>query len=286
MLIHDTTLRQLDITAEQKTQSILLVGEQGSGKSFAARYVIAKLLGVSPEKVADHPYVLAVKPLDGKSVKIDQIREIKHFLRLSVPGVKRQINRCILIEAAETMSVESQNAALKLIEEPTEDTAVIILAPREQDVLPTIRSRCQIVSIRPIPESMALKYASERGFDTKIARKQYMLSGGLVGLYLALLSNDQDHPLLAAIQEAKAILSGAPFDRIVAVEHYSKDKEALQHLLFALDRIAESGLRSSAQSGSVQDRWREILQSLETADKQLAVNVNTKLVVTNLMLAL
>lgn len=285
MLIHERTSRQVSSAITQKTQSILITGEAGAGKSFIADYVIAQILQIDQAAVEKHPYILRISAVDGKSVKIDQIREIKQFLKLSVPGASG-IVRFVIIESAETMSIEAQNAALKVIEEPPKDTMLLLLAPREQGLLSTIQSRCQTVVVLPVDKDTALDFAKSVKVTDAEAQKQYALSGGLAGLYIALLNNTADHPLVKAIDSAKKLLGSTQFERLVLVDSYSKDKEELARLLFALDRIAEAGLRQAAAKGGIITRWQTILTSVEDAEKKLAANVSAKLVLTNLMLVL
>ncbi|MEI9914152.1 MAG: hypothetical protein WDN66_04200 [Candidatus Saccharibacteria bacterium] len=54
---------------------------------------------------------------DLKSISIDEVRAINDFLMLKVP-VKRTINRIVIIEKAERLTLEAQNALLKNLEEP------------------------------------------------------------------------------------------------------------------------------------------------------------------------
>ncbi|HVT03077.1 MAG TPA: hypothetical protein VHL58_06825 [Thermoanaerobaculia bacterium] len=98
-----------------------------------------------------HPdvHMLAVND-DRKMISIDQVREL-----VGQASMRPYEGRCkvFLIESAETMSPAAANSLLKTLEEPTSDT-LFILSTRSADLLlPTIRSRCQIVSLRPIDSS-------------------------------------------------------------------------------------------------------------------------------------
>ncbi|MGE5584528.1 MAG: ATP-binding protein [Bacillota bacterium] len=98
--------------------------------------------------VADgnHPDVRIVSP-DGLSVKIDQIREIKKEMSLK----PRQDGgfRVTIIEGAEKMTVEAQNSFLKLLEEPPDRAVFVLVCQNPSGLLPTVRSRCQMVRVRP-----------------------------------------------------------------------------------------------------------------------------------------
>ncbi len=94
-----------------------------------------------------HPDIQIVSPAkDRKWISIEQIRGVvndagfKPYER----GVK-----VFIIEPADLMSPPAANSLLKTLEEPTEDTAFILLTSSADLLLPTIKSRCQIIHIRP-----------------------------------------------------------------------------------------------------------------------------------------
>lgn len=72
---------------------------------------------------------------------IDQIRSLKHFL--SQKPFAHQ-NKIAVIENAQNLNLESQNALLKTLEEPGENNYIILTAPNTSSLLPTIISRCHI----------------------------------------------------------------------------------------------------------------------------------------------
>lgn len=97
----------------------------------------------------NHPDVHFVSP-DGKSIKIQQIRDLKEeFSYLGVES-KRKI---YIIEQADRMTTQAANSLLKIMEEPSDGTLIILLTEQVQQFLPTIVSRCQIVSFRPLKAS-------------------------------------------------------------------------------------------------------------------------------------
>ncbi|MEW6106038.1 MAG: hypothetical protein AB1563_06705, partial [Bacillota bacterium] len=79
-------------------------------------------------------------------VKIDQIRELKR--EMSMRPRRDGGFRVTIIEGAEKMTVEAQNSFLKLLEEPPERTVFILVCQNPSGLLPTVRSRCQLVRVR------------------------------------------------------------------------------------------------------------------------------------------
>ncbi len=95
--------------------------------------------------VGDHPDLVMVVP-DGKQIKIDQIREVSEYARLKPTG-RRKV---ILIDDAQTMNPQAQNALLKTLEEPPPDTTFILITSDGGKLLPTIRSRCFVCEFKPL----------------------------------------------------------------------------------------------------------------------------------------
>jgi DNA polymerase-3 subunit delta' len=92
----------------------------------------------------NHPDMEWIKPeKNGGSIKIDQIRELQQAAYLTP---QRTPYRLIAIEAADRMNTASANALLKILEEPAPHTIFILMAQQLSTVLPTVLSRCQIVT--------------------------------------------------------------------------------------------------------------------------------------------
>ena len=77
------------------------------------------------------------------TIKIGQIRELKH--QLTFPPLEAKV-RVIVLEDIHTMRREAANSLLKTLEEPAPGNLLILTADLAGDVLPTILSRCQIIS--------------------------------------------------------------------------------------------------------------------------------------------
>lgn len=79
----------------------------------------------------------------GGQIKIDQIREVIHFMQQTA---KQGGARVVIIEPVEAMNDAAQNALLKTLEEPGAGAQFLLISHRPQGVLPTITSRCQRLS--------------------------------------------------------------------------------------------------------------------------------------------
>jgi DNA polymerase-3 subunit delta' len=130
----------------------------------------------------NHPDVIIVKPT-GALIKIDQVRSLRRHLRFAPLEGKRRV---IIINDGQTMKAEASNALLKLLEEPPNDTHIILTAPEITDLLPTIVSRCQHIPFRPIPPTeIADALVARKGLDRDAANTLSLLAAGSLGRALA-----------------------------------------------------------------------------------------------------
>lgn len=93
---------------------------------------------------------------------------------ISVDNIRQQINgdiaikpysgtyKIYIIDEAEKMNVQAQNALLKTLEEPPEYAVILLLSTRAEAMLPTILSRCVTLNTRPVSEDLIKKYLMQR----------------------------------------------------------------------------------------------------------------------------
>jgi len=148
--------------------ALLLTGECGVGKRAWADAVAGLLLCASPvnkdigEPVAcgqcrqcqlvaasSHPDVRVYSPEKSRMIKVDQVRSLSAFA-VSSPQVSAR--KIAIIDRADQLNINSANALLKTLEEPVPDFVLLLLQESGRPVLPTIRSRCQVLTI-PVPSA-------------------------------------------------------------------------------------------------------------------------------------
>ena len=201
LLLHPSTQQQTSAFLDEPSHALILVGPAGSGKLSLALQLSGQLLGIDTSAVSDYAYVKIIRPLEGKAIGIEAVRELEHFLSLKVPG-RQRFNRVVVIENSHLLGVEAQNALLKTLEEPPTGTLLILTTAHQQSLLATIRSRSQQIVVNR-PEIRALStYFSKQGFDASAIQQALAISGGLPGLTQSLLGNT-DHPLLLATIRAR-----------------------------------------------------------------------------------
>ncbi len=161
------------VAAGEIAHSWLLIGPAGSGKRAAATAMAAALNCMQDPGVGcgecstclrigrrRHPDVHHIVP-EGPLIPVDVIREnvIPEANRSPFEG-RRKV---FVIEEAERMNPAAQNALLKTLEEPQPDTVFILVSDREEDLLDTIRSRCRVVRMEPVPEERIVSLLEHEG---------------------------------------------------------------------------------------------------------------------------
>lgn len=194
----ETACRFLSAVALNRAAShaYLFLGPRGVGKAAAAKAFAAALLceengcGACAicEKIArgSHPDIEVVSPT-GNFITVDQIREISRRLSLR-PHEGRA--RVYIVTDAESFNTESANAFLKSLEEPPSFVYFILLASREDRVLPTLVSRCQPVRFGPVPAAEIETHLLEKGCARPAEAKAYAhLAAGNLELAIRLATD-------------------------------------------------------------------------------------------------
>lgn len=176
------------IAADQVAHAWLLLGPSGSGKATAATAMAAAvnclvepLVGCGAcstcTRIArdSYPDVHRIVP-EGPLIPVDVIREavIPEASRSPFEGRWK----VFVIEEADRMNPAAQNALLKTLEEPQPDTVFILISDEEEELLDTIRSRCRIVRLDPVPELRTIELLQAEGAGEEEALLAARLSDG------------------------------------------------------------------------------------------------------------
>lgn len=121
----------------------------------------------------NHPDVIAILP-EGGQIKIDRVREVQRLLSYSNFEAEY---RCVIIDDSDKMNTISQNAFLKILEEPPNNTIFILITANINNILPTIVSRCQKVPFSPILATEFEKLSSVK--DNYFSLKAALFSGSI-----------------------------------------------------------------------------------------------------------
>ena len=283
-MFHPVTKQQFEKFLQRPSHAVIITGSEGIGKYFASTWLSIKLLRLDG-LIENYPYATIIRP-DGQSISIQAMRDLANFTKLKTPKTDKSISRIVIIEQAQQMTIEAQNALLKLLEEPPSGTILILTAPSDQRLLPTIRSRAQIIQIQRPPADTLIAHFESAHYAVSNIKQAQMMSGGLPGLMSALLEQNDDHPLAKASLTARDILKSDTFARLCMVDQMSKQRSELERIIFMVKQMAHAAIAQNAArgSGSSINRWQIIQAAAYAAEAELTVNAQPKLLLTNFML--
>ena len=187
---------------------------------------------------AEHPDVVFVDPDRSKARAVVKIEVVRNLIRQVHFKPFEGRRRVIIIDDAETVNEQGANALLKTLEEPTGETVFVLVTSQLQSLLPTIRSRCQIVRFAPLPREVVMAGLARAGVEPEVARVAAAFSGGSLGEALRLATEDG---LTARRDFARAVAALEPGDSLgpllLAGAHARTNPAELLHLLDALKTL-------------------------------------------------
>jgi DNA polymerase-3 subunit delta' len=238
-----------------------------------------------------------------QSLKIGQVRELQRQLALSPQEGHWRVAVLCDFERA---TVEASNALLKTLEEPPSQVVLVLTATEADVLLPTIVSRCQVLSLRPLSTSVVSEALRSRwGADSQQAELLAHLSGNRLGWAVRAL---EDEALLAQRNEhldnLASLMSKGRVERLAYAAQLSRHPALVREiltwwlgwwrdvlLLASGSQVSVSNLdwervlRQQAQQVTVSQAQRVVAQMRSTITN-LDRNVNLRLALEVLLLSL
>lgn len=182
------------------SHAFLFTGPPGSGRSNAAVAFAAALQceqqppgcgtchSCHTVLAGSHADVIVVST-QGLSIGVKEVRDLVRRSALTPVGRGWQV---VIVEDADRLTEQAVNALLKAIEEPAARTVWMLCTPTVEDVLPTIRSRCRLVTLStPTADDVAAFLVRRDGVDSALASYAARASQGHIGRARALARDDE-----------------------------------------------------------------------------------------------
>jgi DNA polymerase-3 subunit delta' len=173
--------------------------------------------------------------------------------------------RVAIVDTADDMNPQAANALLKALEEPPARAMLMLLSNAPGQLLPTIRSRCQRLDLRPLNDAELTKELSARLPDLGAGERETLIriSGGSLGAALALAEDDG----LALAQDADRLVGRAPSPDMGATlalaDKLSRINDGADRFGQFLIEALTNRIRARAmQGGAGLDRWTALLERL------------------------
>ena len=317
---HEQIIEHLQnaITMDKVSHAYIINGPEKSGKMMLAEAFATTLQceegGAEPcmechscKQAAgrNQPDILYVRHEKPNTISVDDIRtQLNHDIVIKPYSSKYKI---YIVDEAEKMNVQAQNALLKTIEEPPAYAVIILLTTNADRFLPTILSRCVTLNIKAVPDEKIKKYLmSHYQIPDYQAEVCVAFAQGNVGKAIALASSEDFNELkAAAIQLIKRLDDIELYEMTEAVKQiseykleindyfdlmmiwyrdvlYYKATKDVNKLIFK-DEIYD--IKRQAEQSSY-NGIETILEALQKAQVRLSANVNFDLVIELLLLTI
>ncbi|KRN23007.1 DNA polymerase III subunit delta' [Lacticaseibacillus camelliae] len=215
------------IGAGNLSSAYIFAGADGTGKAALAQWIAMRLFcqnvqagkpcGKCPEcqrvLSGNHPDVVWLNT-DAKSIKVDDVRAMRQ--EMSKTGVEGN-RRVFVIEDAEKLTAGAENSLLKYYEEPVPGMTIILTTAAKNQLLPTIRSRAQVISFPQPPAARVKEALVAAGADARLATVAANLTADTDSAQV-LVADEQFEKRVTAVLQLVTQLSKHDATAFVAVQ--------------------------------------------------------------------
>ncbi len=187
-----------------------------------------------------------------KSIGVDSVREVLDRTAQHAFGTGCH---AVVVEPAEAMTAQAQNALLKSLEEPQANVVFLLLSHEPSMLLPTIRSRCSQIKLTAWTDERLTETLRQMGYPQERIRAAAASAGGNIGQALELLEpSEQDQKTHEWVMAALSVQCDA--DAVRLSTQLKDDRDGSQRFLLQLERELRRALLAAsgcADSSSILD---------------------------------
>jgi replication-associated recombination protein RarA len=254
-------------------QSLLITGDNGVGLSTISRH-IAELLNIKPIIIL--PEKDEKIDLEKGIISVDIMRRLYTDTR-----TKSQNKRIIIIDYAERMTQQSQNAFLKLLEEPGLNLHFILVSSSKAKLLPTILSRTEKLEIKPVTPEQSDSLLDDLTVTDTTKRSQLLFMASGLPAEIIRLANDEKYFGIRSttVRDAREILQGSVYKKLLVAQKYKDDRVTALRLLLDAANILKRSVIANPQPDTI-----NMIEKILDTYKQIEANGNIRLCLAQMVL--
>ncbi|HUC96372.1 MAG TPA: hypothetical protein VMR16_01775 [Candidatus Saccharimonadales bacterium] len=244
-ILNPTSEKLLHAVVKNMPQSMLLTGQNRVGLSTIAKY-IASLRKVAPIVIL--PEKDDKIDIEKGVISVDIMRRLYDETRTKTEG-----ERIIVIDYAQRMTTQAQNAFLKLLEEPGDNVYFILVSHSASRLLPTIISRTEILRIKSITNDQSNDLLDKLGIKDKTKRSQmlFMAEGLPAELTDLATNNDYFENRSLMMRDARQLLSGNLYQKLLIAQKYKDDRQSALLIVQDATKILTNSILTNPQMDTI-----------------------------------
>lgn len=255
-----------------------------------------------------HADLAVVQAEEGSVLKVDQVRNLRHFVSLAPYASNYRVSLLLNFQQA---NANAQNALLKTLEEPNSKVLMLVTVDDAENLLPTITSRCELIRLRPMDvEALSALLQEESALDTEKTNLIARIAGGRVGYAKRLAESEELLEERRIWLENVLALAAAgkterfDYSRKHTKNNYIKRREAKKQLLAGMPHwlsfwrdvlLITTGSETSITNIDLLNEIEQVAAAVKVTDAERAVralehafiriqNANLQLMLDNILL--
>lgn len=271
--------------------AIIIDGPDGTGKQELANFLAHAAVcegkkapcgtcaGCRKAYAGSHPDIAVISPEQGKkTISVAQTRQLRNEAYVKAHMASRRV---FIIDRADQMNEQSQNALLKVLEEPPGDIVFILIARARAALLSTIISRCVVFSLCAPNMDIAQEYiVGKTGEDSQKVQEALNSANGNIGVALNFLSNkkrSEQSQRARAKEFLQSFLQDNQLDMLKILHPLEKDRVATEEFFGVLQICIVERLRAERKSGRKARILSALYEEIKKYMELLKTNANLSL---------
>lgn len=288
------------LAAGKISQAYFFAGPESVGKFFIAKLFALAIANGEVKFLTDDleggenkiqdinilaPLVIEKKDvIKVKDIDVDSVREAQKNLAL-FPAVGKK--RILIINDAHRLTVASQNALLKTLEEPNSSSVIILVTHQEGRILKTVRSRCQKINFNLVSLEEIKKGFSDLMAPSLLEKATIFSMGKPGGIKKMIEDSGEFTQKEEIVRELEGLRSMAIYQKFDLAQEYAKDlKETRKKMEFWVWMLRIQAFRNLTDFNRLENSYLSIGKIEEASRKMKNNSLNGRLILENLFLDL